>query len=52
MAFLSNLSVNLRNCLCGVSQYVSAQLLDFLDLEQKFTFLDWKRLQVPIHLDY
>jgi len=42
MAFLPNLCVNLRNRLCGVQKYASAQFLDFLDLEQKFSFLDWK----------
>ena len=50
MAFLPNLCVNLHNCLCGVPEYASAQLLDFLDLEQEFTFLDWKLQAVPIHL--
>ena len=42
MAFLPNLCVNLRNRLFGVQKYASAQFLDFLDLEQKFSFLDWK----------
>jgi len=42
MAFFPNLCVNLRNRLCGVQKYASAQFLDFLDLEQKFSFLDWK----------
>ncbi|MGD9326299.1 MAG: hypothetical protein PVG26_19925, partial [Desulfobacterales bacterium] len=35
MVFLPNLSVNLRVCLCGVVNYASAQVLDFLDLGQK-----------------
>ena len=48
MAFLLNFCVNLRPCLCGVARYTSAQGLDFLELEQKFSFLDWKHHQVPI----
>jgi hypothetical protein len=44
---LLNLSVNLRACLCGVVNYASAQALDFLDLGQKFAFLDWKHQTVP-----
>ena len=44
MAFLHNLCVNLQNCLCGVLQYASAQFFDFLDLAQKFTFLNRKLL--------
>jgi hypothetical protein len=28
--------------LCGVVNYASAQGFDFLKLEQKFSFLDWK----------
>jgi hypothetical protein len=42
MVFLPNLSVNLRAYLCGVVNYASAQALDFLDLGQKSSFLDWK----------
>jgi hypothetical protein len=42
MAFLRNLCVNLRDALCGVPAYASASSLDFLDLAQKFSFLDWK----------
>ena len=48
MVFLSNLSVNLRVCLCGVVNYASAQALDFLDLGQKSSFLDWKHQKVPV----
>ena len=48
MVFLPNLGVNLRVCLCGVVNYASAQALDFLDLGQKSTFLDWKHQKVPI----
>jgi len=48
MVFLPNVGVNLRPCLCGVVNYASAQTLDFLDLGQKSSFLDWKHQQVPI----
>jgi hypothetical protein len=48
MVFFPNLSVNLRVCLCGVVNYASAQALDFLDLGQKSSFLDWKRQKVPV----
>ena len=48
MVFLPNLGVNLRLCLCGVVNYASAQGLDFLNLGQKSSFLDWKHHQVPI----
>jgi hypothetical protein len=34
--------------LCGVVNYASAQALDFLDLGQKSSFLDWKPLRVPV----
>jgi hypothetical protein len=47
MAFLPNLGVNRRVCLCDVASYVSAQTLDFLDLGQKFSFLDRKHYLVP-----
>ncbi|MFO7784549.1 MAG: hypothetical protein ACQET7_15345 [Thermodesulfobacteriota bacterium] len=42
MVFFANLGVNLRGCLCGVLQYASAQPLDFLDLDKKPSFLNWK----------
>jgi len=42
MVFLANLGVNLHVCLCGDLQVASAQTLDFLDLSQKSSFLDWK----------
>jgi hypothetical protein len=48
MAFLPHLRVNLHNCLCGIPKYASAQLLDFLDLGQKFSFMNWKTLLVSI----
>jgi hypothetical protein len=47
MVFLPNLCVNLHACLCGVVNYASAQALDFLDLGQKSSFLDWKHQMVP-----
>jgi hypothetical protein len=50
MDFLPNFRVNPRACLCGVASYASAQALDFLELGQKFAFLDWKHHQVPIIL--
>ena len=50
MVFLPNFCVNLRACLCGVVNYASAQALDFLDLGQKSSFLDWKHQKVPIVL--
>jgi len=46
MALLVNLCVNLQNCLCGILQYASAQFFDFLDLAQKFSFLNWKLFSV------
>jgi hypothetical protein len=48
MSFWPNLSVNLRVCLCGVVNCASAQALDFLDLEQKSAFPDWKHQKVPL----
>ncbi|MFO7785618.1 MAG: hypothetical protein R6V25_13385 [Desulfatiglandales bacterium] len=42
MVFFANLGVNLRGCLYGVLQYASAQPLDFLDLDKKSSFLNWK----------
>jgi len=43
MVFLPNLGVNLLSCLCDVARYISAQELDFLDLEQKSSSVNWKR---------
>jgi len=43
MALFHNLCVNLRDSLCDVLKYVSAQSLDFLDLVKNASFLDWKR---------
>jgi hypothetical protein len=39
MALFRNLGVNLRNHLCDVHMYVSAQ---FLDLAKNCSFLKWK----------
>jgi len=51
MVFLPNVGINLRPCLCGVVNYASAQAIDFLDLGQKSSFLDWKHQQMPIFKD-
>ncbi len=47
MALFRNLGVNLRDCLCDVPMYVSAQSLEFLDLAKKYSFLNWKLTLVP-----
>ena len=46
LVYLGKSCVNLRNCLCDVLKYDSAQLLDFLDFAQNFSFPNWKRLYV------
>ncbi len=38
MALFRNLCVNLRDSLCGVLEYASAQSLDFLDLAENCSF--------------
>ena len=48
MVFWPNLGVNRRDRLCGIPEYASAQSLDFLDLGQKSSFLNWKRRNAPI----
>ena len=48
MVYSANLGVNLRDRLCDVAGHVSAQLLDFLDLDEISSFLNWKREYVPI----
>ncbi len=48
MVYFANLCVNLRSSLCDVARHVSAQLLDFLDLDEISSFLNWKRQYVPI----
>jgi len=49
MALFSNFGVNhakdvtgLRNRLCGLQEYASAQFLDFLELAENCSFLDRK----------
>ena len=49
MVYFANLCVNLRDRLCDVARHVSAQTLDFLDLDEISSFLNWKRSHVPIH---
>ncbi len=48
MVFLPNLGVNRRSRLCDGASYVSAQELDFLDLEQKSSSMNWKHQKVPM----
>jgi len=48
MVYSANLCVNLRDSLCDVARHVSAQSLDFLDLDEISSFLDWKRQYVSI----
>ena len=47
MALFRNLGVNLRDRLCDVPTYASAQSLDFLDLAKNCSFLNWKLTPVP-----
>jgi len=47
MALFRNLGVNLRDRLCDVRRYASAQSLDFLDLAKNCSFLNWKLTPVP-----
>ena len=49
MVYFANLCVNLRDRLCDVARHVSAQTLDFLDLDEISSFLNWKHSHVPIH---
>jgi hypothetical protein len=46
-ALFRDLCVNLRDFLCGVLKYASAQSLNFLDLAEKGPFLNWKLQLVP-----
>jgi len=48
MVYSADLCVNLRDRLCDVARHVSAQSLDFLDLGEISSFLDWKRPHVSI----
>ena len=51
MVFLPNLGVNRRSRLCDVASYVSAQELDFLDLEQKILIRELETLE-SVHADF
>jgi len=42
MALSRNFDVNRRNLLCGVQEYASVQLIDFLKLAENCTSLDRK----------
>ena len=44
MAIFPNICVNLRDSLCGVRMYASAEFLDCLDLVKNISFLDWTTL--------
>ncbi len=44
MVYFANLCVNLRGSLCDVASHVSAEPLDFLDLDEISSFLNWKRV--------
>ncbi len=48
MVYSANLCVNLRGSLCDVASHVSAEPLDFLDLDEISSFLNWKRQCVSI----
>ena len=48
MAYSANLGVNQRDRLCDVARHVSAQSLDFLDLDEISSFLNWKHLQMAV----
>jgi hypothetical protein len=52
-ALFGNLCVNLRDCLCGVPEYASAQPLDFLDLEKipRFQIRNWRCLHLSFWMD-
>jgi len=42
MVFFADLGVHLHVCLCGDPQGASAQARDFLDVDKKFSFPDWR----------
>ena len=46
-ALFRNLGVNLRILLCGAKHYISAQIIDFIDLSKNFWFPDQKRYSPP-----
>ena len=48
MVYFANLFVNPRDRLCDVARHVSAQSLDFLDIDEISSFLNWKHPWVPI----
>jgi len=48
MVYFANLCVNLRGRLCDVARHVSVQSLDFLDLDEISSFLNWKHHHVSI----
>jgi hypothetical protein len=47
MALFRNLGVNLRDRLCDVPRYASAQSLDFLDLAKNGSFLNRLSERIP-----
>ena len=50
MVYFANLCVNLRDCSCPAGRdHVSAPPLDFLDLDEISSFLNWKRQWGTIH---
>ncbi len=48
MVYFANLCVTLRGSLCDVASHVSAEPLDFLDLDKISSFLNWKLYCVSI----
>ncbi len=44
MVYSANLGVNRRDRLCDVARHVSAQYLDFLDIDEISSFLNWRRV--------
>ena len=48
MVYFANLRVNRRDHLCDVARHVSAQSLDFLDLDEISSFMNWKHSHVLI----
>ena len=49
IALFHNFIVNLQNWLCGVLQYTSAQIFDFLELIKNCLFLNWKLIRVSVY---
>jgi hypothetical protein len=50
MVYLPDIGVNRRDRLGGIPAYASAQSLDFHELGQKSSFLNWKGRQVSIFI--